>query len=243
MQETEWLFGRNAVHESLVAGRRTFYCLQIAEGSKHHPRIQSTVRLATERNVDVAVVPRSTMDGTVSGNHQGVLLSASPYPYVDWLDLKRLHANRRIILVLDGLQDPKNVGTLLRTAEAIEVGGVVIPADRAVGITPAVVNASAGATEHLDILRETNLVRWLKLSQDSHYWVTGLAADPAAENLFDIEVPAPTVLVVGAEGGGLRRLVQATCDLLVSLPMYGQISSLNAAVAGSIALYEIREYN
>jgi 23S rRNA (guanosine2251-2'-O)-methyltransferase len=143
------------------------------------------------------------------------------------------------VLALDGIEDPRNAGTLLRTAEAVGVAAVVIPSNRAVGITPAVVNASSGAVEHLQVVRETNLARWLTGARDSGFWVLGLATGEGSQPLFESDTAAPVILVVGSEGRGLRRLTREQCDLLVSLPMAGKVESLNAAVAGSIALYEI----
>lgn len=179
------------------------------------------------------------MDDMAGANHHGVILETSPYPYAETYDLEALAAEKAIILALDSIVDPQNVGTLLRTAEATGVKLVVIPSDRAATITPSVVNASSGAVEHLQIAEEINLTRFLKHAKDAGFWVAGLAGEGGAEALFDSRMTPPLVLVVGSEGSGLRRLVRETCDLVVSIPMAGRIESLNAAVAGSIALYEI----
>lgn len=143
-----------------------------------------------------------------------------------------------IFLVLDSLQDPQNFGTLLRTAEAVGVRGVVIPAHRAVAVTPAVVNASAGASEHLRIARVANLARALDALKEARVWVIGLEAAPGAVPLWEAPLHSDVALVVGGEGEGIRRLVLERCDIVASLPLLGQIESLNAAVAGSVALYE-----
>jgi 23S rRNA (guanosine2251-2'-O)-methyltransferase len=168
------------------------------------------------------------------------MLESSPYPYASHVDLNRLASERAIVLALDGVEDPRNAGTLLRSAEAIGVGLVIVPSDRAVGVTPAVVNASSGAVEHMQVQRETNLARWLASAREAGLWTVGLDAGEESQPLFETDVAAPVVLVVGSEGRGIRRLVREQCDLVVSLPMFGQIESLNAAVAGSIALYEIK---
>lgn len=175
----------------------------------------------------------------VGANHHGVLLEASAYPYIEQYDLQEIAEDKGIVLALDSIVDPRNVGTLLRTAEATGVRLVVIPSDRAATITPAVVNASSGAVEHLRIAEETNLTRFLNRAKEAGLWVAGLAGDEGADPLFDSRMTPPLVLVVGSEGSGLRRLVRETCDLVVSIPMAGRVESLNAAVAGSIALYEI----
>jgi 23S rRNA (guanosine2251-2'-O)-methyltransferase len=142
------------------------------------------------------------------------------------------------LLVLDCIQDPQNLGALLRTAEAAGVSGVVIAQDRAVGITPAVVNASSGATEHLRIARVTNIARALEKLKKADIWVVGLEDAPDAQDYATADLRGPLAIVVGSEGEGIRRLVRDTCDFVVRLPMLGKITSLNAAVAGSIVLYE-----
>ena len=238
-QNREMLYGRNAVRESLRAGRRKHIRLLVADGVERDSRLEEIERLARGRSVRIEGITRDAIEAMVNSNHQGVVLESSAYPYATEVNLKRLAAEKSIVLALDGISDPRNVGTLLRTAEAVGVALVVIPSDRAVGITPAVVNASSGAVEHMEILRETNMARWLGHAREAGLWTVGLAAGEGSTPLFDTDVAAPVVLVVGSEGRGIRRLVREQCDLVVSLPMTGQIESLNAAVAGSVALYEI----
>jgi 23S rRNA (guanosine2251-2'-O)-methyltransferase len=141
-------------------------------------------------------------------------------------------------LILDCLQDPQNLGTLLRTAEVVGVHGIVLPERRSVGVTPAVVSVSSGASEHTRIVQVTNLVRAMKELQERGVWIAGLEAVSGATRVWQADFKGPLALVVGSEGQGLRRLVRETCDYLVELPMRGQINSLNAAVAGSVVLYE-----
>jgi 23S rRNA (guanosine2251-2'-O)-methyltransferase len=238
-QNRDLIFGRNAVLESLRAGRRKHIRLLVADTVERDSRLDEIERLARGRSARIEAVPRDRIESLAAFGHQGVVLESSAYPYETGADLKQLAALRSIVLALDGLEDPRNVGTLLRTAEAVRTGLVVIPTDRAVGITPAVVNASSGAVEHLSVQRETNLVRWLDSARDAGFWIVGLGTGEGSQSLFDTDLAAPVVLVVGSEGRGLRRLVREKCDLLVSLPMTGKIESLNAAVAGSIGLYEI----
>ncbi|HUG15021.1 MAG TPA: 23S rRNA (guanosine(2251)-2'-O)-methyltransferase RlmB [Thermomicrobiales bacterium] len=236
----ERLYGRNAVLESLIAGRRRFVRLLVAESATAGQRLADIESLATSHGAPIERVTRSVLDTLVKGHSQGVALEAYSYPYVSDYDLHALAQARSVVLALDGLVDPQNVGSLLRTAEATGVSLVVIPTDRAAQVTPAVVNASSGAVEHLNIATVTNLARWLGRARDSGYWVVGMAGDESADPLFDTRMTPPIVLVVGSEGGGMRRLVREQCDLLVSLPMMGRVTSLNASVAGSIGLYEIR---
>jgi 23S rRNA (guanosine2251-2'-O)-methyltransferase len=153
------------------------------------------------------------------------------------LDLAAQRSEPALLLLLDHLQDPQNVGTLLRTAESIGIHGVVLPARRAVAVTPAVVNASSGATEHLPIATVSNLAQTIATLQQAGLWVVGLENDPAAQEFDQADLGGPLAFVLGAEGPGLARLTRDRCDFLVRLPLAGQIASLNAAVAGSIVLY------
>ena len=240
----EFLYGRNPVLESLRAGRRRFYRLILAEGvSDTQPTVAEILNLASRRGLNPQYSPRRELDETVpDGSHQGVLLEASEYPYVSLAQvLDRARSRPQpLVLVLDLLQDPQNVGTLLRTAEAMDVDGVVIQERRAVSITPAVVKASAGAAEHLYVARVPNLNRAIETLKDAGLWVVGLEALPEAVDVFEADLNMPIALVVGSESKGLRPSVREKCDMLVKLPMLGRVSSLNAAVAGSVALYRVR---
>jgi 23S rRNA (guanosine2251-2'-O)-methyltransferase len=241
MAASEFLYGRNAVTEALRAKRRTLRRLLVAKGARE-AGLKPTTDEAQRARVAVAEVAREQLDRQVQGaNHQGVVLEADPYRYATLDDL--LDAGREtppLYLILDQLQDPQNVGTLLRSAEAVGATGVIIPEHRAAAITPAVVNASSGATEWLRIARVTNLTRTIKLLQERGVWVAGLEGVPEAKPLGKVDLTGALALVVGSEGGGISRLVRETCDYLVRLPMRGHVGSLNAAVAGSIALYAAR---
>ncbi len=237
----EMLYGRRPVHEVLRAGRRRIYQITLAAGLKTGGIVGQIVALAQAAGLPVRQVPRSQLD-RVAPHHQGVIAEVSPYPYAGFREILARAAGRPtppLLLLLDLLQDPQNVGSLLRTAEAVGVHGVVLPKRRAVGVTPAVVSASAGAVEHLQVARVTNLARAIETLQDHDIWVAGLEADPQAQLCFEADLRGPLALVVGSEGKGLRRLVRAKCDFLLRLPMRGQVASLNAAVAGSVALYEV----
>jgi len=230
------LYGRNAVREAL-RGRRKLDRLFIAEGVREDNRLQPIVALARERGVAIDRVPRELLDDATHGaNHQGVALEAETYAYAPFENLIETPGT---VLVLDHVQDPQNLGTLLRAAEAAGVAGVVIPQNRAADVTPAVVNASSGAVEHLGIAQVPNIARALQQLKQSGRWVAGLDAGPGAVDLFSADIPQPAVLVVGSEGTGLAPHVRKTCDLLLALPMRGRVESLNAATAGSIALYEL----
>jgi 23S rRNA (guanosine2251-2'-O)-methyltransferase len=232
------LYGRNAVREALRAGRRRFVRLIVNEGAADSERLTDIVALARQRNVGIETVSRDVLDARTPGQHQGVILEASGYPYAVGDDLHELAEDQAILLALDSISDPQNLGTLLRSAEATGVRLIVIPSDRAAQVTPAVVNASSGAVEHLHVAQEVNLSRWLGRAKEAGFWIVGMDGEDA-EPMFETSMRPPVVLVVGSEGAGIRRLVRETCDIIVSLPMMGRIESLNAAVAGSIGLYEV----
>jgi 23S rRNA (guanosine2251-2'-O)-methyltransferase len=234
----EWILGRNPVYEVLRARRRHLFRLCVARGVEEKGRITEIIRLAQGRKLQVERVHRQQLDG-IGENHQGVALETSAYPYAALQDILA-RANERqeplFVLLLDTLQNPQNLGTLLRTAEAAGVHGVVIPLRRAAGVTPAVVHASAGATEHL-LLAGANLAQAISELKEAGAWVIGLEGSPQAQPVEGVRLDGPLALVVGSEGEGMRDLVRKSCDVLVRLPMQGQIESLNAAVAGSVVIY------
>ncbi len=237
----EVLYGRNAVHEMLCAGRRRCEKVLVAEGVQESGTLSLILALAVQKSIPVQRVPRQQLDSLGPVNHQGVAAQVGDYPYVDvddMLDLARKRSEPPFVLILDSVQDPQNLGTLLRTAEVVGVHGVVIPRRRAAQITPAVSNASAGAVEHLLIAQVTNLVRTMEELKGKGVWVVGLESLPEAQYYCEADLNIPLALVVGSEGRGLSRLVRERCDFWVKLPMRGKINSLNVAVAGSIALYE-----
>ena len=234
----EWITGRNPVYEVLQAGRRQLFTLQVAAGVQEKGRLTEILSLANARKIPIGRVPRPQLD-RLSDNHQGVALEASGYPYSgldDILDLAAGRGEPLFVLALDLVQNPQNLSSLLRTAEATGVHGVLIPLARAATVTPAVVNASAGASEHL-LIAQVNLAQAIARLKEGGAWVIGLEDSPQAQPLQQVRLDGPLTLIVGNEGEGLRALVRQSCDLLASLPMRGRIESLNAAVAGSVALY------
>lgn len=236
------VYGRNAVTEALRAGRRRVRQVEIAEGTESGRPINDLVALAADRGVEVRYVSRTEIEAHAPGvNHQGVIANVGPYPLADYADILEATRNNpnALLLVLDSLQDPQNLGTLLRTAEAAGVTGVILPEHRAVGVTPAVVNASAGAVEHLQIAVVPNLVRAVEAAKAAGAWVIAAEAEMDATPLARADLTGPLVLVVGSEGQGVGRLLKESCDLVVRIPLIGRVGSLNAATAGSILLYEI----
>ncbi len=211
----------------------------LAVGSSRTGVITEIIELTTVAGVPIVEAEREELDVVaVGGNHQGVCLRTGAYRYASLRDL--LPGNPADVwLVLDSLQDPQNLGSLLRTGEAMGVAGVIIPEHRAVGVTPAVVNASAGAAEHMRVARVPNLARALDELKQAGAWVIALEAGERSVLLWEVDLTGRVALVVGSEGEGIRRLVLERCDILARLPLHGRIESLNAAVAGSVALYEV----
>ncbi len=238
----EWLTGRNPVYESLRARRRHFFTLLVQQDLRIEGRLKDIVEYARGYNLPVRMANKQQL-GQIDYHHQGVALEASEYPYVALEDLI-IHSQEQgeppFFLLLDLIQDPQNLGSLLRTAELMQVHGVIMPSSKAAQVTPAVVNASSGATEHLLIV-QYNLVQAIQRLKELDLWVYGLEAYQQSRTPDQLNLKGGVALVVGNEGEGLRKLVRKNCHEIMRLPQYGQIDSLNAAVAGSIALYLARQ--
>ena len=239
----EWLYGRNPVEEALAAGRRTASEIVLPPAFPDEDDQISRMRdEAHERHLVVRTMERAQLDKlTRFGHHQGVALKTTGYPYVGFEEILRdvNEDENALVVVLDHLEDPQNVGSILRTACAVGATGVVIPEDRACGITPAAVRASAGGAEHLKIAHVVNVVRAMKDLKDAGLWFTGLDFGSDAKPYTEIDFKGRVGLVVGAEGAGMSRLVRETCDFIAELPMPGGFESLNAGVAAAVAMYEI----
>lgn len=238
MEVREILTGRNPVYEALRAQRRQGFRLLVAEGAQEKGRLREILQLCDTRKIPSERVHRSRLD-QLDAHHQGVALEASGYPYVDLADIFALAEQRNeapFLLILDTLQDPQNLGTLLRTAEAVGVDGVLLPLRHTVTVTPAVVHASSGASEHL-LIAQVNLAQSIVALKTAGVWVIGLENSSQAAQVGSLRLDGSLALVVGSEAEGMRPLVRESCDGLLRLPMRGQVDSLNASVAGSIALY------
>jgi len=234
------------VLEALRAQRRALQRLYI-EGQRGRAdrELQPILAAAQAAGVPVTTLDKHALDQlaqrhAADAKHQGVLLEAGPYPYAEpdeMLGLAERRGERPLLLLLDLLHGPQNIGALLRTAEACGVHGVILQDRRAPEITPSVVQFAAGATEHLLIAKVTNLAETMRRLKDAGVWLAGMDLDDTAEELGRVDLDRALGIVVGHEGEGLRRLVRDRCDFLVRLPMRGRVESLNAAVAGSILLY------
>jgi len=207
--------------------------------TRRDSRAERLLELAAKRNVTVRKVSRDTLDLRAPGlKHQGVLaeIETEDLGGEDILDLQA--TPDRMLLALDGVQDPHNLGACLRTSEAVGVNAVVIPKDRAVGVTPAVRSAAAGSAERVPVVAVTNLTRKLEQLKQLGYWIVGLDAE-GGESLYDVDLTGPLVLVMGGESDGMRRLTRETCDRVVRIPMASErIESLNVSVAAAVCLYE-----
>ena len=233
--ENNLLVGRNPIREALRAGR-DIEKLLVARGELIGSA-REIVAMAREAKIVVQEVDRARLDA-MAPNHQGMIAVVSAYAYhtvEDMLALAKERGEAPLLVILDGVTDPHNLGAIIRSAECVGAHGVIIPERRAVGLTPAAVKASAGAVEHIPVAREVNLTRLIERLKAEGIWVYGAAME--GEDYRRVDFSGPAALVVGSEGEGVSRLVARSCDRLVSLPMRGKIGSLNASVAAGVLLY------
>ncbi|NLG83605.1 MAG: 23S rRNA (guanosine(2251)-2'-O)-methyltransferase RlmB [Firmicutes bacterium] len=237
-EEKGQIEGLHPVLEALRAGRPIHKIFLARENTA---RLGTALAAARAAKVPVVKVARATLDRmATTRNHQGIIALAAPKAYTPLLAILAAASagpTPPFLLALDGVEDPQNLGALIRTAEAMGVNGVILPERRAAGLTAAVDRASAGALAHMPVARVTNLARTLRELKEYDYLIVG--ADPAAEAWEIPPIHRAMVLVLGGEGTGLRRLVKEACDVLVAIPMYGQINSLNVSAAGAILLYAL----
>ncbi|MCI7260758.1 MAG: 23S rRNA (guanosine(2251)-2'-O)-methyltransferase RlmB [Selenomonadales bacterium] len=233
------LIGRNAVIEAIRSGRGINKLL-IADGDKEGS-VKEVISLAKEQGIVIQFVERSKIEGIAGGlRHQGVLAYVAPVAYSDLetiLQAAETKGEAPFLLLLDELEDPHNLGALLRTADATSVHGVLIPKRRSVPLTATVAKTSAGAVEYVPVARIGNIAQTLRKLKDKGFWVAGADMD-GSQNYYEADLTGPLVLVVGSEGHGMSRLTKEQCDFIVKMPMVGKINSLNASVAGSILMYE-----
>jgi len=235
----EFIYSRNAVYETLRAKRREVFKIELADNVQIKGKLADVMTLVAQRKIQVVKAKRPQLD-KIHEHNQGVVAEVSKYPYANLLDILDNACKKNeppFVLLLDSLNDPQNFGTLIRTAEATGVHGIIIPLAHTVEVTPAVVNASSGASEHMLIAR-MNLSQAIDALKEENVWVVGLDQDGETVGAkTQRHLTGATALVVGSEGDGIRQLTRAKCDIVLKLPMRGQVESLNAAVAGSVALY------
>lgn len=242
-ESRDLLYGVNPLLEALRAGDRIPSEIVIAEGARDE-RLRELIELARSKNVTVKRVARASIDRAVGNtHHQGVMARIAAARYAEAEDLlsaiaSRVGAEREpLVVVLDGIEDPRNLGAILRTSECAGVHGVFVPERRAAGLTDLVAKAAAGATEYVPTARVTNLSRLIDQLKERNLWVVGTAAD-ATLNYTEWDWTRPSAVVLGGEGAGLHRLVREHCDVLVRIPVQGKIQSLNVSVAAGVVLYE-----
>jgi len=236
------IFGVNPVLEALRAAARPIQEITVADGTRD-ARLRDLIELARAQGIPVHHSPRISLDRmTGNARHQGVVARVAAASYADAEDLLDSVTSgdperEPLFVILDGVEDPHNLGAVLRTAECAGLDGVFIPERRAAGLTDTVAKASAGAVEHVPVARVTNLSRLIDQLKERNVWVIGAAAE-AGTNYTEWDWTRASALVMGSEGAGLHRLVRERCDALVSIPIRGKIESLNVSVAAGIVLYE-----
>ncbi|HJV16117.1 MAG TPA: 23S rRNA (guanosine(2251)-2'-O)-methyltransferase RlmB [Bacillales bacterium] len=235
----EYIIGKNPVIEALKSNRDINKIL-IAEGSQRG-QMQQITQLAREANVIVQYVPKKKIDQVTDGNHQGVLAYVAAYQYAEMDDLFAAAEKNNeppFFLLLDEIEDPHNLGSIMRTADAVGAHGIIIPKRRAVGLTATVAKSSTGAIEYIPVVRVTNMARTIDELKDRGVWIAGTDAT-GSEDYRRMDGSLPLGLVIGSEGKGMGRLIREKCDFLIHLPMVGKVTSLNASVAASVLMYEI----
>jgi len=237
----EIIIGRNPVLESLRAGRK-IAVISIERSARSDERLAEIERLARANQINCTYVTRGVLDAqTRNAVHQGVVAVASSRPSISLQDLAAIPARNAevpLFVVLDGIEDPHNLGAILRTCEATGVHGVVTRFRRAVGLTPAAIKAAAGAAEYVPLVEVTNVAQSIEVLKKKNVWIVGIEGSTKGSYL-DIDYRPPTAIVVGAEGQGISALVRKRCDFVASIPMHGKITSLNASVATGVVLYEV----
>ncbi|MBH0231753.1 23S rRNA (guanosine(2251)-2'-O)-methyltransferase RlmB [Halobacillus yeomjeoni] len=235
----EWIIGKNSVQEALRSGRainKVFLSDQL------QPQASKKIeQLAKQSGVIAQKVPKKKIDQLVEGNHQGVAASVAAYEYSDLEDLfakAEEKGEAPFFIICDEIEDPHNLGSILRTADASGAHGVIIPKRRSVSLTSTVAKTSTGAIEYIPVARVTNLARTIEELKERFVWVVGTDAD-GTEDYRQLDGSMPIALVIGSEGRGMSRLTKEKCDWTVSLPMAGEVTSLNASVAASLLMYEV----
>jgi len=231
--------GRNAVIEAFRAGK-TIDKLYVQDGLKDGP-IQTILREAKKRDVKVNFVEKDRLNGmSATGHHQGVIAIAASYSYAEVEDILAKAAEKGeppFIIILDGVEDPYNLGAIVRTANQAGAHGVIIPKNRAVGLTASVARTSAGALNYTPVAKVTNIARTMEDLKKQGLWF--VCADMDGTVMYDLDLTGPIGLVIGNEGSGVSELVKKNCDFIASIPMKGEIDSLNASVAAGVLMYEI----
>jgi len=232
------LYGIHAVAEALKADPEKIDRICVERGQKN-PRIQEIIELARQNHVRISFEEKSWLDRKSEGSrHQGILCYAAEMDTFDSEEILEQAKSPGLLVVLDGIEDPHNLGAILRSAEAAGADGVFLPQRRSANLSAAVVKASAGAASHIKVARITNIAQLIESLKKRGYWIAGLDA-ASDQPIWSIDLTVPIALILGNEGSGLHRLVREKCDFVVSLPISGNVGSYNVSVAAGIALYEV----
>lgn len=238
-ENQDYIIGKNPVIEALKS-ERDINKILIAEGSQSG-QMQQVIGMAKEANVIVQFVPKKKIDQLADGNHQGVIAQVAAYEYAEIDDLFAAAEKKNeapFFLLLDEIEDPHNLGSIMRTADASGAHGIIIPKRRAVGLTTTVAKLSTGAIEYIPVARVTNMAQTIDELKERGVWIAGTDAS-AKQDFRQIDGTLPLGLVIGSEGKGMGRLIRDKCDFLLSLPMVGHVTSLNASVAAALLMYEV----
>jgi len=240
MSQHEWVHGIHSVASILKSQPQRLLRIHVQQG-RQDERVQKIIDAAQRNHIEIVQTPRKQLDKLCEGNHQSVIaecLQGEQYDEDFLLTLTEQHGKKLLLLVLDGVTDPHNLGACIRTAEAAGAHAIVVPRDNSAGMNSTVRKVAAGAADWLPLVVVTNLARTLKQLQQSGVWIIGTAGEANA-SLYEAKFTLPMALVMGAEGSGMRRLTKEHCDELVSIPMQGETSSLNVSVATGVCLFEI----
>lgn len=235
----DFIIGKNPVIEALKS-ERDINKIFIAEGSQSG-QMQQVIGLAKSAGVLVQFVPKKKIDGMAEGNHQGVIAQVAAYQYAEIDDLFAAAEKKNeaaFFLLLDEIEDPHNLGSIMRTADAVGAHGIIIPKRRAVGLTATVAKSSTGAIEYIPVVRVTNMARTIDELKERGVWIAGTDAK-GKQDFRQMDGTMPLGLVIGSEGKGMGRLIRDKCDFLINLPMAGHVTSLNASVAAALLMYEV----
>ena len=240
MKQTDIIYGKNSIEGVLEKGKRQINKIFLAKGVKPDSKVRKILSLAKEAKIPVQNVPREKIDLMAQGAHQGIAASVSPIEYTALEDfLQKLDKNKlSLIIILDGIEDPHNFGSIIRTAAAANVDGIVIPKRRSSQVTSTVEKASAGTVDKVPIVKVTNLANTIDSLKENNFWIIGTEGS-ADKYYFEEDFNMNCALVAGSEDKGISSIVKKKCDLCVKIPMPGNIDSLNVANASSIIIYEI----
>lgn len=239
-EQTDFVFGRHAVMETLKTGDQQSINKVFVQNDLNSDAIHDLVKLAKSKKLIVSQVPKSRLDLlSDDGNHQGIMAAIAPYSYAtidDLFEVAKAKNEEPFFLILDNLEDPHNLGSIMRTADAVGVHGIIIPKHRAVGLTSTVAKTSTGAIEHVKVARVTNLASTIKILKERGMWIFGTAMDGQDYRTWDAS--GSTALVIGNEGKGISPGVAKLMDATMTIPMVGHVQSLNASVAAGVLMYQ-----